>query len=153
MSVELLKRLSTISFVIAVGLLLVAVLLFFVLKIPQVYGDLSHRTQRKAIADIQQMNEKSTGKIANNVSMKNIGKTDRISASGTLLSHTSELITAPNTEKIQNETTLLTQDITDMYEYESVSSETTLLSEEMLGVKPVGIEKEIVFMESLEIIE
>ncbi len=60
MSVELLKTLANVSFIAALVMLAISVLLFFVLKIPQVFGELTGRTQRKAIEDMKQINSNET---------------------------------------------------------------------------------------------
>lgn len=51
--------LSTILFVVSVLFLIIAAVLFFVLKIPTVIGDLSGRTAKKSIERMRSNNEKS----------------------------------------------------------------------------------------------
>lgn len=100
-------------------LFVVSVILFIVLKIPDVIGDLSGATARKAIENIRNQNE-STGEKTYKSSYVNRerGKlTDKISESGTLIKNPSGSIWgAMATEKIStqkllhegaNETTVL----------------------------------------------
>lgn len=58
-TVELLKLLSTISFVVAGVCLVLAAFFWFFFKIPNVIGDLSGRTARKSIAKMRAANEKT----------------------------------------------------------------------------------------------
>lgn len=115
--------------ILAALMFITTIILFFVLKIPHVTGDLTGSNARKAIENIRNQNE-STGEKIYKSSATNVkrGKiTDKISPSGSLLKDPSGNITgAMETEKISplgqngvsNETTVL----------ESVS-ETTVLNE------------------------
>lgn len=58
---DILSLISTISFILSGICLIVAVLLWFVFKIPAVIGDLSGRTARKSIAKMHESNGKSSG--------------------------------------------------------------------------------------------
>ena len=124
MTVELLQTLSLASYIAAGFLFLVAVLLFFLLDILKVYGDISGRTAKKAIEAIRQQNE-STGNKAYKPSAVNAkrGKlTDKITPSGRLKERTAGLPISVGTEKIStsilmpqtneptNETTVLKDD-------------------------------------------
>ena len=136
MTVELLKNMATISFIISAVMLVVTVVLFFVLKIPQVFGDLSGRTEKKAIENIRQMNSKEnkhtiqptqpdTGEI------QRTGRTDKISPSGKIAKRTGRLLSGNRTAKINTE--LLTSDGKNSKEttlLENESNETTLLENE-----------------------
>lgn len=62
--VETLKTLSVISYVLAGISLLTSVILWFLLKIPRVIGDLSGRNARKSIAEMRNVNEKDYRKKA-----------------------------------------------------------------------------------------
>ena len=53
MTYEMYRMIFQIAGGLSIGLLVVSVILFFVLKIPRVIGDLSGRTARKAIEDIR----------------------------------------------------------------------------------------------------
>ncbi len=53
MSIEMLQNISLSAFVVSGILLVIAIVLFFTLGIPQVIGDLSGATARKAIEDIR----------------------------------------------------------------------------------------------------
>ena len=136
MTVELLKNMATISFIISAVMLVVTVVLFFVLKIPQVFGDLSGRTEKKAIENIRQMNSKEnkhtiqqtqpdTGEI------QRTGRTDKISPSGKIAKRTGRLLSGNRTAKINTE--LLTADGKNSKEttlLENESNETTFLENE-----------------------
>ena len=62
MTIEFLQYISIGSYIAAAVLLAAAVVLFFVLNIPAVIGDLTGRTARKAIEDIRNRNETQTEK-------------------------------------------------------------------------------------------
>ena len=73
---------------IAAGVMLaVSILLFFLLKIPKVIGDLSGRTARRAIDDIRRQNEESGDKTykSSAVNLQRGKVTDKITKSGRLL--------------------------------------------------------------------
>lgn len=57
MSVELLQTLSTVAYIVAGVLLLVAIALFFLLNISKIFGDLSGKNAKKAIENIRKKNE------------------------------------------------------------------------------------------------
>ena len=57
MTVELLKNLSLISYILSAIFLIVSVVLFFVFDIRKIIGDLSGANARKAIENIQKQNE------------------------------------------------------------------------------------------------
>ena len=59
MSVELLQILSLISYILAGLFLLLAIVLFFYLKVPSLWGEVSGRTARKAIEAMKWKNEES----------------------------------------------------------------------------------------------
>ena len=60
MTYEMYRMIFQIAGGLSIGLLVVSVILFFVLKIPRVIGDLSGRTARKAIEDIRKQNTLKT---------------------------------------------------------------------------------------------
>lgn len=62
MSVELLQTLSLVSYILAGLLFLLAVGLFFYLKVPALWGEVTGRTARKAIKAMKWKNEESTPK-------------------------------------------------------------------------------------------
>ncbi len=59
MSVELLQILSLISYILAGLFLLLAIVLFFYLKVPSLWGEVSGRTARKAIEAMKWKNEEA----------------------------------------------------------------------------------------------
>lgn len=92
--------------VLAGVLLLVTVLLFFVLKIPTVIGDLTGATARKAIANIRNQNEVSGEKTyrSSQVNSERGKLTEKISMSGNLMGHRSGIVAgAMATEKISTQ--------------------------------------------------
>jgi len=123
----------------------VSVLVFFLLKIPTVIGDLTGANARKAIENIRNHNE-STGDKTYRTSQVNRerGKlTDKISPSGRLIKDPSHsLHGAMGTEKIStqqlhpedvtNETTVLTGELTG-------STETTVLTGELTGANETTV--------------
>ncbi len=152
----------------------VAVILFFVLKIPSVVGDLSGSTARKAIENIRNQNESTGSKTYKSSAVnRERGKiTDRITPTGTLIKDpndvsggamattkigTQQLIsearkayeeTALLEENGSGETTVLNED---------GSGETTLLdqNEVSAGVGenvPFAIEYELTFIHTDEVI-
>ena len=124
---------------------MVSVLVFFLLKIPTVIGDLTGANARKAIENIRNHNE-STGDKTYRTSQVNRerGKlTDKISPSGRLIKDPSHsLHGAMGTEKIStqqlhpedvtNETTVLTGELTG-------SNETTVLTGELTGANETSV--------------
>lgn len=161
---------------IAAGVMLaVTLILFFVLKIPGVIGDLSGRTARKAIADIRNHN------MSANTDNIGSGKlTDKITASGRLMerrdSSGNKYTDKISTEKLieqnklsgSNETTLLNNgnettvlnagnETTVLNSYSS--GQTVILNSETAGFKDiqsagyVNVESDITFIHSAEIID
>lgn len=161
---------------IAAGVMLaVTLILFFVLKIPGVIGDLSGRTARKAIADIRNHN------MSANTDNIGSGKlTDKITASGRLMerrdSSGNKYTDKISTEKLieqnklsgNNETTLLNNGnettvlnagnettVLDSYS----SGQTVILNSDTAGFKDiqsagyVNVESDITFIHSAEIID
>lgn len=116
----------------------VSVLVFFLLKIPTVIGDLTGANARKAIENIRNQNENTGDKTyrTSQVNRERGKLTDKISASGRLIKNPSDsLHGAMGTQKIStqqlapdgaNETTVLTGELTG-------GAETTLLTPEYTG--------------------
>ncbi len=121
---------------LAVLMLIISVILFFVYRIPSVVGDLTGRTARKAIEDIRNQNESSGNKVykTSHVNRQRGKLTDKISPSGNLIKNPSEEIGgAMSTEKISTqelpaeETTVLgVADETTVLE--QIADETTVLA-------------------------
>lgn len=102
MTYESYRMLFQIAGALSIGLLVVSVILFFVLKIPKVIGDLSGRTARKAIEDIRKQNTRS-GDKRHKTSAVNRERgmiTDRITPSGNLMRNKEPVNTGVVTEKI-----------------------------------------------------
>lgn len=122
--------------ILAAIMFIISVILFIVLKIPSVIGDLTGATARKAIEDIRNQNE-STGEKTYKSSMVNRerGKlTDKISPSGNLIKNpsggiwgamaTEKISTQKLSEDATNETSVLSSNETSVLG----NNETTLLS-------------------------
>ena len=113
--------------------LIIAVILFFVLKIPSVIGDLTGSTARKAIENIRNQNESSGDKTYKSSAVnRERGKlTDKITPTGTLIKNPTDLMGgAMATTKIG--TQQLATEAQQAYETslleDTGSSETTVLS-------------------------
>lgn len=165
MTYEIYRYIFIIAAILCGVTLIVTAILFFLLNIPKVIGDLSGATAKKAIKEIREQNEK-TGDKAYKVSQYNRDRgklTDKISPSGNIVqqmqSHngfgvdTSKISTqnlagtenANETTVLQNETTVLQSETTVLQPETTVlSSETTVLSQpETEVLSTVGDETEI----------
>lgn len=144
MTIELLQTLSKTAFVVAGIFFAVAILLFFVLHVPQLIGELSGITARKGVEAIRKQNETSGNKAykPSKVNAERGKLTDRITVSGQLRPRKGGNGIGAETEKIatakfaagSDETTLLeaAPQQTTLLENDDViqdSGETTLLSE------------------------
>lgn len=120
-------------------MLVISVLVFFLLKIPTVIGDLTGANARKAIENIRNHNESTGDKTyrSSQVNRERGKLTDKISPSGRIVKNPSHsLHGAMGTEKIgtqqlhtedgANETTVLTGELTG-------ADETTVLTGELAG--------------------
>ena len=167
---------------IACGIFLViAIVLFFTLKIPRVISDLTGRTARKAIENIRMQNERSGNKTyqSSTVNLKRGKLTDKISPSGRLI-HNNETpfgtgaitakISSPTIEQPAGETDVLTvteetsvlsapageTDVLTVTEETSVLSapagETDVLAPAEPLVQAFTVEYEITFVHTTEII-
>ena len=161
MSIELLHTLSLSAYILAGVMLMLAVILFFVLDIRKVLGDVTGATARKAIENIRQ----------SKVNAERGMVTDKISASGRLQQRLPGFGTSPATEKFDtaqlnpqsNETTLLgaaSNETTLLSGGEASSGETTLLSTETAAQQGIAnssavftIDVEMKFVGSTELIE
>lgn len=70
---DILHTLSTVSYILAVLFVVLAIVLWFIFKIPNVIGDLSGRNAKKSIARMRQNNEK-TGDKSYRASEKNLAR-------------------------------------------------------------------------------
>lgn len=123
MSYEIYRYIFYGGAILAVILLIVSIILFFVLKIPKVIGDLSGATAKKAIENIRSQNENSGEKTyRSSIVNRERGKlTDKISASGRIQKYITAQTSAMHTEKI---TTGYTEETAVLPEH---SQETTIL--------------------------
>ena len=147
----------------------VSVLVFFLLKIPNVIGDLTGANARKAIENIRNHNESTGDKTyqSSQVNRERGKLTDKISPSGRIIKDPSHsLHGAMGTEKIStqqlhpedvtNETTVLTGDLTGGNEttvlsHEAPANETTVLNVQTFSNAFV-IEYEITYIHTDEVI-
>jgi len=143
--------------VLAAILLVVSVVLFFVLKIPAVIGDLSGATARKAIENIRNQNENS-GEKKHGASVVNKARgrvTDKISPSGNLVRNPSaNLGNAFATEKISTQKLVMEESVGETTVLE-MAEETTVLSyagETTLLENVFVIEYEITYVHTQEVI-
>lgn len=173
MSVELLQTLSLVSYIAAAIFLIISVILFFVLDVRKLYGDISGKTAKKAIENIRKQNETSGDKAyrPSSVNKARGTLTDKITQSGTVVQQKRLIGGSVGTEKIStsklapesNETTVLYQQLNETTVLNAGVNETTVLNVEMmpqapqleveLASQPIGIEFEMSFIGSTEIIE
>lgn len=120
MTVELLNKLSDSAFILSGVLFLVAVSLFFLLDIPKVAGEVSGKTAKKSIQQIQKHNEGDSERILHTSQNSNVtrpGKSGRMGV-GT------EKISGKQKAAYANETTLLV----DNQAKAPAANETTVLT-------------------------
>lgn len=145
-------------------MVVISIILFFTLKIPQVIGDLSGSTARKAIQDIREKNELSGDKTYKTSTVnQNRGKlTDKISQSGRIAQSiqgplgtgvvTSKIATQ-NLKPVSNETTVLKVQNDVGLTGKLPAGETTVLSVEELEEMLFEIEFDITFIHTNEIVQ
>lgn len=128
--------------ILSVLSLIATIVLFFLLKIPNVIGDLTGANARKAIESIRNQNEQTgTKTYAPSAVNRERGKiTEKMTLSGQLIRHPSAGIGGHHTAKISTqeldtemlpaeETTVLTAGETTVLEETAVLEETTVLQE------------------------
>lgn len=106
MTYDVYMNIYNVGVVLTIIMFVVSLILFFVLKIPAVIGDLSGATARKAIENIRNQNEETGEKAYKSSSVnKERGKiTDKISPSGNLHSKPSDKLGfGMRTEKISTQ--------------------------------------------------
>ena len=151
----------------------IAVILFFTLKIPKVISDLTGRTARKAIESIRMQNEQSGDKTyqSSAVNLERGKLTDKISQSGRLMSRDAtpfgtgvitEKISTMELEQPAGETEVLNQLVGETDVLAPVAGETDVLAPaagetELLApteqsVQAFTIEYEITFLHTSEVI-
>ena len=156
MTYDVYMNVYMVGLVLAGIMLVVSVILFFVLKIPAVIGDLSGATAKKAIENIRNQNEESGEKAykSSAVNRERGRLTDKISPSGSLHTKPSDKLGfGMKTEKIStqrldaedsgettllsaaNETTVLSNNAgeTEVLNEAPAFNETTLLSPDMMA--------------------
>lgn len=164
MSYEVYRYIFIGAAILCALMLITSILLFILLRIPKVIGDLTGRTARKAIENIRSQNESSGDKTYRSslVNQERGKLTDKISPSGRLIRNPTDLLGgAMATEKIGtqqlvsdetavldsgNETTVLTGELTNP------ANETTVLSQDDVSNNIFEIEYEITFVHTNEVI-
>jgi len=164
MSYEIYRYIFIGAAILCGAMIVTSILLFILLKIPKVIGDLTGRTARKAIENIRNQNESSGDKTYRSslVNQERGKLTDKISPSGRLIRNPTDLLGgAMATEKIGtqqlvsdetmvldsgNETTVLTGEL------DNSGNETTLLSQTDISNNVFEIEYEITYIHTNEII-
>lgn len=163
MSVEIMQRLSMISLILAALFFLIAVILFFLLDVPKLFGDITGSTEKKAVDQIRKQNEQSADK-AYRTSYVNVtrGKiTEKISPSAQLAKRTSGKDKSDNGHNLltddlnkgTQETTILGDHYDETMILNSDQNETVVLSSEQGDNKDFSVDVELGFTESHEVIE
>ena len=149
---------------IACGIFFViAVILFFTLKIPKVISDLTGRTARKAIENIRMQNEQSGDKTyqSSAVNLERGKLTDKISQSGRLMPRDATPVgTGVITEKISTmeleqpagETDVLAPAAGETDVLAPAAGETEVLAPVEQPVQAFTVEYEITFIHTSEVI-
>ena len=143
MTVEMLNTLSFASFIASGVMFLTAVALFFLLDIPKVVGEVSGKTAKKSIQQIQKHNEGDSERVLHSSQNSNVTRPGKSGRMGV------------GTEKIKtgssNETTLLASNQADPPAANEttvlISNETTLLTDNSYvaeSAKIVSAECEVV---------
>ncbi len=150
MTIELLQTLSFVSAILSGILFVLAVIMFFLLDIKLVIGDVTGSTERKAIDEIRKQNEES-GDKAYRPSPVNAARrklTDKMTHSGNLQQTAGNMNYSTGTEKLNTTELLNTNNETTILDTEA--GETTVLSDVSTGF---GIDMEVSFLGSYELIE
>ena len=116
--------------VVAIVMLIVSIILFIILKIPGVIGDLSGRTARKGIEDIRMQNMRSGDKRykTSPVNHERGKLTDKITPSGNLIPGNKTVNTGIMTEKRD-----VSQNINIPDRLDNIEQDTMVLSQEFSG--------------------
>lgn len=163
MTYETYRYIFSIAGILCIVMFVVSVILFIVLRVPQLIGDLSGSAARKAIQDIREKNEQSGDKTYRTSTVnRNRGKlTDKISPSGKIQATTqSPLATGVITTKIATQNLQQTAEETTVLqpsaEAENMigegAGETTVLTSEETAVKDFEIEVDITYVHTNEIV-
>lgn len=132
-----------------------AVVIFFVLGIPAVIGDLSGRTARRAIEDIRNRNE-STGEKAYKSSAANINRGKLTQKISTMKLDAAGGETTVLEAEANNETTVLKSEVnseTTVLEPRADNETTVLSGGEVTDAGKVTVIAELMFAQSTEIVE
>lgn len=163
MTYDVYMNIYNVSLILACIMLIISVILFFVLKIPAVIGDLSGVTAKKAIEGIRNQNEESGEKTyKSSLVNKERGRlTDKISPTGSLHTPLSDRLGfGMKTEKISTQQLAMTESgetvvlnpIGETTVLVSTAGETEVLSVISQEFGFFQIEQEITFVHTQEII-
>lgn len=164
MSYEIYRYIFIGAAILCGAMIITSVLLFILLKIPKVIGDLTGRTAKKAIENIRNQNESSGDKTYRSslVNQERGKLTDKISPSGRLIHNPTDLLgSAMATEKIGTQQLILdetavldTGNETEVLsgELNSGGNETTVLSPQNSSNNVFEIEYEITYIHTNEIV-
>ncbi len=170
MTVELLQNLSLAAYLAGGVFLGIAVLLFFVFHVPQIVGDLSGTTARRAIESIEQQNSDGNGRKSRRARRERESFSTERFRTGHLRpqkqTSAADADTAPETTVLAQgavtpETTVLAQSVitpeTTVLAQNAVTSETTVhtqyVPEPVIPAQNMTVDVEFGFAESAETID
>lgn len=142
MSIEMLNLLSIVSFSAAGLFFLLAIAFFFLLDIPRVFGELSGRTAKRSIKEIEKHNSgNEPGRAGYHKPSSRPGKSGRVGV-GTEKFATASLAPKANEttllDSTNNETTLLDATNNETTLLDSSNNQTTLLQADEGVIEPAS---------------
>lgn len=168
MSFEILQTLSIISYILAAIMFVTAIILFFVLHVPKLFGYITGSSARKAISDIHSQSESNEHKVYN----PDLEKNSSASINNRQVWQNDGLDSSVGTEKLSNESSKFVDNARNKYsdsgnqdklQYSKASEETTVLMTQNDDIATTilnenstagfSIEVELGFLGSSEIIE
>ena len=162
MSVETIQILSAASFILAGILLATTIILFFALRIREAFGFLTGRTRKKAIARIRENNEHSKENVVlsekrDKIVTSSLIDNKKYSSNETMLlsqDNNKNTVLLSQEHNSGTQTTLLAQNCQSENRYIIQNSTVVGVTTDLLNLNAEneGIEYEIIFMESTEII-
>lgn len=168
MSFETLQIFSIVSYILAAIMFVFAVVLFFVLRVPKLFGYITGLNARKAIANIHSQNENDEDNVYNSNS---VSKKDKYTSINNQARRNNSLDTSVGTEKLNNISSNSAENIhsdkrdksfdkynpsigeTAVLTERSYGTDTTILNENSKSDFIFIIEDELGFLGSSEFIE
>lgn len=147
--VEKYELFSNIGYISAIIFLIIAVVLFFVLKIVKVFGYLTGITRKKAISQIKRKNENNENREKNYTTDQmnaGIGKKRRSISKISNVDITSKLVTADLSSLDEDETAIMVNERSNNETTVLNDTETTLLAEYQSINETFKIIKDITFI-------